>query len=222
MSFLPGVGPTRGCTRAFFALLLAVPSCAAARDPAESDRIAELLRARPGMCIADVGAGDGEWAEELAERVGSTGRVWATEVEEDDVEEIRERMERAGLGQVRTVVGDEHDAGLPDDCCDAILLRLVYHHFTDPAGMRTSLMRALRPGGRIVVVEITPQSSWPRLEGVPDRGGHGIEAVDLIDEMTAAGFALESREDDWFELDRYCVVFRRASWTGGLDRPRGP
>jgi len=184
--------------------------CAAARDRQESERIAELLHVRPGMKIADVGAGKGDWSEDLAERVGENGCVWATEVDEDDVEEIRERMDRAGLTQVRTVVGNAHDTGLPEACCDAILLRLVYHHFTDPEEMRASLHRALRPGGRIVVVEIAPQQSWPRLDGVPDRGGHGIYIEDLIDDMTSAGFEVVARQENWYEDDRYCVLFRRA------------
>jgi len=184
-------------------------ACAAARDRRESDRIAELLTVRPGMRVADVGAGNGEWSEDLAERVGESGCVWATEVDEDDVAQLRERMEHAGLDPVRTVLGDSIDTGLPDACCDAILLRLVYHHFTHPEPMRASLRRALRPGGRIAVIEIRPQGSWPRLEGVPDRGGHGIEADQLVGEMTSAGFEVVSRQDDWYDDDRYCVVFRR-------------
>lgn len=177
----------------------------------EAERIAEVLSLGPGMRVADVGAGDGEWSVELARRVGESGRVYATEVDEDDLEEIRERVEEAALGNVTSLLGDDLDTGLPAACCDAILLRLVYHHFTDPPQMRASLRRALLPGGLIAVIDLDPQEHWRDLPGVPDRGGHGIRAEELVIDMTAAGFEVVSRFDDWDpdEPDHYCVVFRR-------------
>ena len=175
----------------------------------EAERIAEVLALRPGLEVADVGAGDGEWAAEIARRVGPEGRVWATEVKEDELEAIRERVEREGLGNVEVVKGDQTRTGLPEDCCDAILLRLVYHHFTDPPRMRADLQRALRPDGRLVVIDIEPQEHWRKLKGVPDRGGHGIPAEDLISELTTDGFEVVDRVEDWNgDGDRYCVVFR--------------
>jgi hypothetical protein len=87
---------------------------------------------------------------------------------------------------------------------------MVYHHFVDPAAMRASLWRALRPGGLIAVIDISPQRSWRDLPDVPDRGGHGIQPGDLVREMTSQGFEVVLREDDWNgDSDRYCVVFRR-------------
>ena len=122
---------------------LLVAGCGGRLSAAEADRIAEVLRLEAGMTVADVGAGDGEWAVELARRVGENGHVYATEVDEDDLEDARERLEDTGLDNATTILGDQHDTGLPTDCCDAVLLRLVYHHFTDPAPMRASLRRAL-------------------------------------------------------------------------------
>jgi len=192
-------------------LLLGCSACTAARAPVvEADHIAEVLALHPGMWVADVGAGNGEWTTDLADRVGEAGHIYSTEVDEDDVEEIREIVDSAGLTNVTTLLGQADDSGLPDNCCDAILLRLVYHHFTDPPEMRRSLYNALRPGGRIAVIEIEPQSHWPELSDVPDRGGHGIPAQDLIEEMTSQGFEVVERHDPWEgQSDRYCVVFRR-------------
>lgn len=196
-------------------LVLACAASATARS-AEADRIAEVLWLQPGQRVADVGAGRGEWTLALAERVGPQGHVWATEVDADDLGRVKRRVVEAGLEQVTTVLGSQSDTGLPAGCCDAILLRLVYHHFTDPPAMRASLMNALRPGGRIAVVDVPPQRHWRRLEGVPDRGGHGIEADDLVAEMTAAGFVLLARDDDWpAERDAYCLVFERPLAGGG-------
>ena len=162
------------------------------------------------MRVADVGAGDGEWSVELARRVGESGHVFATEVDEDDLEQTHDRLEQTGLGNSTVILGDQNDTGLPAGCCDAILLRLVYHHFTDPAPMRASLRRALKPGGLLAVIDILPQSHWRELEGVPDRGGHGIDPEELLAEMTGDGFEEVERYDDWGEEeDHYCIVFRR-------------
>ena len=138
----------------------------------EAARIVEVLALEEGMTAADVGAGDGEWALVLAEAVGTEGTVFATEIEDDLVE----RLGELGLDDFRVnivaVRGDERSTGLDPACCDAILLRMVYHHFTDPEPMRESLLEGLRPGGRIAVIDIVPQTDWRELEGVPDRGGH--------------------------------------------------
>ncbi len=109
------------------------------------------------------------------------------------------------------VLGGERSTGLESGCCDAILLRMVYHHFTEPEPMRASLLDALRPGGRIAVIDIVPQTGWGRLDGVPDRGGHGIEVEDVVAEMLGAGFLLEAVYPDWRsgDEDRYCVVFKQ-------------
>lgn len=177
----------------------------------ERARLVEVLALREGMHVADVGAGDGEWSERLAQEVGASGHVYATEIDSHEVEKIEGRARRAGLDNLTVILGTETDTGLPDGCCDAILLRLVYHHFTRPAPMRASLRRALRPGGRLAVVDLEPRTGWRRLPGVPDRGGHGIPMEDLVAEMTSDGFVVAARHDDWTGSgDRYCVVFRRA------------
>lgn len=184
--------------------------CSGRVDAAEFDRIVEVLGLEPGATVADVGAGDGEWAVQLAQFVGPEGHVWATEVERDDVEDLEGEVLDAFLNNVTVVLGDQSGTGLPEGCCDAILLRMVYHHFVKPAEMRASLKEALKPGGVIAVVDITPQTSWRDLPNVPERGGHGIPPDDLIEEMTSAGFEVISRQEEWNgDEDRYCVVFRR-------------
>ncbi len=176
----------------------------------EIERIAAALELRPGSVVADVGAGSGNWAMELARIVGDEGHVWATEVDEGEIERIEDEVLGSFLNNVTVVLGDQAGSGLPAECCDAVLLRMVYHHFVEPEKMRQDLRRALRPAGLVAVVDVTPQTSWRDLPAVPDRGGHGIEPEDLIREMTSAGFEVVSRQDNWNgDEDRYCVVFRR-------------
>ena len=177
----------------------------------ETAHLEEALALREGMQVADVGAGDGDWAERLARTVGPAGHVYATEIDAGDVEDIARRAERDGLDNVTALLGTATDTGLVAGCCDAILLRMVYHHFTDPAPMRASLRRALRPGARLAVIDLRPRQDWGDLAGVPDRGGHGIREEELVAEMTSDGFEVVARYEEWADnSNRYCVVFRRA------------
>jgi SAM-dependent methyltransferase len=196
-------------------VLLALNGCATGADagPEPSDEMQQLfetLGLETGQEVADVGAGNGPWVPALSHWVGREGHVFATEVKEDLVDKIRGRAQEEGLANVTVLLGNDQDMGLPPACCDAVLLRLVYHHFTDPAAMRASLRRALRSGGRVAVIDIEPQKSWSTLEGVPDRGGHGIPMEDLIREMSGEGFSVESRHTDWNgDPERFCVIFKK-------------
>lgn len=175
-------------------------------EPREADHIIDILQLRPGMTVADLGAGDGDWSEDLLPAVGEEGSLWATEVDEDLVEDLRQRFE--DHGNVQVVLGSDQATGLPKNCCDAIFVRLVYHHFTDPAPMRADLRHALRPGGKLLIIDIEPQDDWDELDDVPDRGGHGIPMSSLVDEMTGDGFEVIERFEDWpRDADKFAVLF---------------
>jgi ubiquinone/menaquinone biosynthesis C-methylase UbiE len=190
---------------------IAAPACAADRD-AEAERVRELLRLEPGRSIADVGAGKGEWTVGLARAVAPGGRVWATEVDSELIDAIRERVEDEELERVEVVLGDERATGLPAACCDAILLRLVYHHLKEPAPILADLDRALRPGGRMLLIETVPQKDWKQLAGVPERGGHGIDRGRLVEELADGGFEAVEVVEEWSgDPERYAVLFRRSS-----------
>lgn len=192
------------------ALVVVALRPALAAPAGEHARIAQALELRPGLVVADVGAGEGDHTAELARAVGETGRVLATEIEQRLLDRIAARMAAEPIANVETVLGDQQKTGLPALCCDRILLRLVYHHFHDTRPMRSGLFEALRPGGLILVVDVPPQKGWRRLEGVPERGGHGIRPEDVVREMRESGFVLVSRQDEWpGETDAYALVFRR-------------
>lgn len=166
------------------ALILVAPAHAHGVSE-EVDRIAGLMELRPGMQLAEVGAGDGTFAEALARRVGPTGHVFINEINDGELLKIRRRIERSDLTNMSLVEGEVKDTQLPDDCCDGILLRYVYHHMSEPEAMRSSLRRSLRSRGVLVVIE--------KLE----RSGHGISLNDMIDELTADGLHLISRHPRW-------------------------
>jgi SAM-dependent methyltransferase len=106
------------------------------------------------------------------------------------------------------------DTNLPPACCDSIYMRLVYHHLTKPAEIDASLFRSLKQGGRLAVIDEEPRKGSAIPEGVPkNRGGHGIPQKILIGELTAAGFQVETIQNDWPSdayHQLYCVVFRKS------------
>lgn len=182
--------------------LLVAAACSAHATEEEAELMAELLGLRPGLTVADVGAGDGQFGEALARRLAGSGRVFLTEIDEDELRRLRERRDDSDLGNMTVIAGTATETGLPDACCDAILLRLVYHHMTHAEEMRAGLVRALRPEGLVLIVEM-------------DSDSHGIEPQRLVDEMTADGFAVVSRHPEWGgHGDHYAVLFRRAETAG--------
>ena len=104
---------------------------------------------------------------------------------------------------------------LPPECCDSIFMRLVYHHLTQPAEFDASLLRSLKPDGRLAIIDEYPIPGMSLPEGVPaNRGGHGIPEKLLVDELTKAGFRVVTEIDPWADWPNhhhnYCVVFRKA------------
>ena len=194
-----------------FLLAVFVSVCSAISE-SEIQRLAKVMNWKAGQVIADVGAGEGEIGFAAAKAVGESGNVYLTELDEEKFAALQKDAGRRNLKNVVIVAAAEKETKLPDDCCDAIVLRRVYHHFTAPAEMDASLLRSLRPGGLLAVIEFPPRKSLTAsdpVKGVPsNRGGHGIPKKILMEELTAAGFKLEKTFDDWPE-DDYCALFRK-------------
>ena len=173
----------------------------------EIARLAKLMEWKAGTVVADIGAGDGKFSFEAAKRVGAEGRVYATEIDQDKLKELREEVKKRNLQNVTVVTSKEADTGLPEGCCDAIFLRHVYHHLTQPGEFDRNLVRSLKPGAHLVVIDFPPSSNSALVEGVPkNRGGHGIPEKVLVEELTAAGLRVEKTIEDWSAND-YCVIF---------------
>ena len=111
-----------------------------------------------------------------------------------------------------TLQANATDTGLPPGCCDAVFLRTVYHHLTQPEPIVADLFAAVRPGGRLAIIDFSPRrwlSLLSHVDGVPDdRGGHGVPSEVVVQELTAAGFTLERQIGDWGR-NTYCLVFTR-------------
>jgi len=173
----------------------------------EIKRLAELMGWKAGTVVADIGAGDGKYTLAAVEWVGASGKVFATEIDAKKLAELREEVAKRKLGNVIVEESKEAETNLPAGCCDAIFLRRVYHHLTKPAEFDASLVRSLKPGGRLAIIDFAPRAGLEPVEGVPsNRGGHGIPQKIAIEELSAAGLQVEKIVNDWPE-DSYCVLF---------------
>ncbi|HVM75043.1 MAG TPA: class I SAM-dependent methyltransferase [Candidatus Saccharimonadales bacterium] len=198
--------------RLLVAVFLAAVFALASASPEEIARLQKLMGWKAGQTIADVGAGAGEIGFAAAKAAGERGRVYLTELDEKKTKELEEEVRIRGLKNVTVVQAAVKETKLPEGCCDAIVLRRVYHHLTAPADMDASLLRSLKPGGELAVIDFPPRkwlSETEPVEGVPaNRGGHGIPEKIVVDELKAAGFRIEKVVEDWPE-ESYCVVARR-------------
>jgi len=204
--------PKRKFLVAGLLLLVVFASVCSAISEGEIQRLARVMNWKAGQVIADIGAGEGEIGFAAAAAVGETGKVYLTELDEAKFAALQKDASRKKLKNVEILAAAEKETKLPDDCCDAIVLRRVYHHFTAPNEMDASLMRSLRRGGLLAVIEFPPRKSLSAsdpVQRVPsNRGGHGIPKKILMEELTPAGFKLDKTFDDWPD-DGYCVLFRK-------------
>src|SRR5437660_7928759 len=125
------------------------------RDQAgEAERVMRLLDVKPGLDVADIGAGSGYYTVRLARRVGPQGHVFAEDVVPDYLDRLARRVAAEGLaGSVTLVHGEPHDPRLAPRSLDLALLVHMYHEVTQPYGLLWNLRPALRPGARVAVID---------------------------------------------------------------------
>ena len=186
-------------------LVLALHARASAAD--EIPKLAALMEWKQGTSVADIGAGDGSYAFAAADVVGTSGKVFATEIDKDKLAKLRGEITKRSLKNVQVVESGDAETNLPASCCDAIFLRRVYHHLAKPLEFDASILRSLKPGGKLAIIDFPPHPEYGKVKGVPkDREDHGIQQKILIDEVTRAGFVLDKVAEDWPTSD-YCVLF---------------
>jgi precorrin-6B methylase 2 len=179
----------------------------------EVPRLVELLELKPGMTVADVGAGFGAWTVRLARVLGPSGRVYATDIGEAQISSLRDYVKREGLSNVTVIEGAERTTNLAALCCDAILIRDAYHHLTAPEDIVRSLAAALKPGGRLAVIDFPPRPDTEVPSGVPaNRGGHGVPP-EIVQRETGAVLTHVRTIADWAPDSQpaslFLVLFRK-------------
>ena len=149
----------------------------------------ELLGLKPGSVVADVGAGSGYMSEKLSRAVGPSGRVYAVDIQPEMLALIDARAKKEGLGNIITVLGEPDDPKLPDGRVDLELMVDVYHELQHPQIVLRHLRRALRPDGRLVLLEYRKEDPT-----VPIREEHKMTVADAKAELEAEGFQLCRRQ----------------------------
>ena len=193
--------------------MAAFPATAGAQDDFASDgtRLATALKLAAGQTVADIGAGRGQLTVVLAREVGPSGRVYATELDADRLRDIRQAADSAGLQNVSVIEAHPTRTNLPERCCDALVLRRVYHHFDDPHLMNASLRQSLKPGGLLAVIDFEPDSAESPDPGNRDTGDqHGVTSATVVRELSEAGFEVVA-VGEGTRPGRYMVVVRRPS-----------
>jgi len=152
---------------------------------AKRDEIVAALRLKPGMAVADVGAGSGMFTRLMAEKVGSEGAVYAVDISREFLKHIDAQSAKLGQKQVKTILGSQNGTNLEPESVDLVFLSDVYHHFEDHPTMLASIKKTLRPGGTLILIEFDRKegkSSEFILKHV--RAGQ----ADFRKEIQAAGF----------------------------------
>jgi cyclopropane fatty-acyl-phospholipid synthase-like methyltransferase len=174
--------------------------------------LVDVLRLKPGMTVADVGAGFGAHTVVLAKWIGD-GRIFATDIAARQLTVIREYVEKEGVKNVTVLEGGSAATNLPPGCCDAIVMRDVYHHITAADAFDKSLFASLKSGGRLAIMDFVPQPGSKLPAGVPEnRGGHGIPTAVVEAELKAAGFRHLQTVDRWPRNQRddlFLVLFEK-------------
>lgn len=155
------------------------------------DDIFAALEVEEGDRIADVGAGSGFFTFRLSPRVGPAGRVIAEDVRSRVLEELREISDREGFSNVETVVGDPDDPRLPERSLDGVLMVNAYHEMYEHEAMLAGIKRALRPGGRLVILDMPRDSTLSRQRQM---GEHGLAIGIVVRDLVAAGFEVVARD----------------------------
>jgi precorrin-6B methylase 2 len=141
---------------------------------------------KPGMVVADVGAGTGYMSLRLAKRVGPSGKVYAVDVQPEMLRRLRQNAAEAKLNNIQTVLGGEADPKLPPDTLDLILLVDVYHEFSQPQKMLRKMRESLKSDGRLVLLEYRKEDP-----SIPIRPEHKMSVQEVKLEVEAEGFHLD-------------------------------
>jgi predicted methyltransferase len=180
---------------------------------AEVPRLMQTLELKPGMTIADVGAGFGAWTTRFSRALGPNGRVLANDIGAQQLAFLRDWVKKERLANVTVIEGAPGNTNLPASCCDAILIRDAYHHLTQPDDIVRSFAAALKPGGRLAVVDFPPRPNSEIPAGVPaNRRGHGVPP-EIVQKEAGAVLTYVRTIPDWAPDSQpaslFLVLFRK-------------
>jgi putative heme-binding domain-containing protein len=176
------------------------------RDSQERpELLLDSLGIRPGFTVVDLGAGAGYFTWRLARRVGDAGKVIAVDIQQSMLDRIAADIQQRRLKNVQNVqlvLGTPSDPKLPAGVADLVLIANAYHEFSEPAAMMAAVHRALKPNGRVVVVEYAEEK-----DDDPVAGLYAMSLAQLRGEIEALGWELD-RTLDFLPLQNG-LIFRK-------------
>ena len=149
-------------------------------------RAIAALKIRPGQVVADIGAGSGYYSMLLSTAVGPRGRVYATDIQPEMLALIQNKIDKTRVANVELVLGTPSESRLPDGAIDLALMVDVYHELAQPRVFLQSLKRAIKPDGRLVLIEFRKESA-----SVPIREEHKMTIREARMELEAEGYRFE-------------------------------
>jgi arsenite methyltransferase len=163
----------------------------ASSPKSKPDEVLNALDLQQGQKIADIGSGGGYFALRFAEIVGAEGRVFAVDTDQNFLDFIQNSAKEKGLANVETVLAAKDSAALPEKSLDLIFIRNVCHHLPDRPEYFKKLRVALKPEGRIAIIEYRRDKgfSFHRMFG------HYVPKETIIKDMEEAGYQLEKDLD---------------------------
>ena len=171
------------------------------------DQREEILAAtgvRPGMAVADVGAGTGLYTRLFANAVGPKGKVYAVDISKNFIDNILRTAREQGLTNVEGIVNSQTDTKLPAASVDLVFLSDTYHHFERPGPILSSIRRALKPGGTLVVIDFRREPGRSA-QWVMEHARVGKD--EAAREIAAAGFERVEARD--FLKENYFLKFKK-------------
>ncbi len=145
----------------------------------------DALGIRPGMVVADVGAGTGYMSLRMAKRVGPAGRVYANDLQPEMLRRLQQNAAKAKIMNIELVLGEDADPKLPAGRMDLVLLVDVYHEFSKPRQMIDKIRESLKPDGRLVLLEYRKEDP-----NVPIREEHKMTVAEVKAELEPQGFVM--------------------------------
>ena len=152
----------------------------------DPDRMLAALDIRKGSVVADIGAGVGYHVWRIAEIVGPTGKVIGEDIQEGMVRLLKKNIDDRKVRNVEVILGTPTDPKLPQNAIDLVLMVDVYHEFSEPATMMRRIQEALKPDGRVVLVEFRKEDP-----SVPIQPLHKMSVEDVRWELEPLGFKFQ-------------------------------
>ena len=170
------------------------------------DEVLSKLSLKPGMVVADIGAGSGLFSRPLAKAVAPAGKVYAVDIQQDLLDHINQRDKEENIRNIQTVLGEFDDPKLPAKDVDLAFINDVLHHIQHRAVYLKALGSYIKPSGRIAIIEMdkndpnTPHKKQPELL---------VAREEIVQWMSVAGFKLVQEHPDLFPGTKWFLVFGR-------------